>query len=181
MCAYCYIRFLITSCVHERRIRIILFIAFLLPSTPNMIRAHARLSDMMPSASSRCRPRVSSRFQRAHSFVRSNTYSVNDRIFYSGSLLFKLLGVQHNQTLPAIQIWYRTNVTLESAFNTIRDTEYKENKERRLQKSRRFWEIAISRNAPRPDYNSSWRVILLVRTRRSISLPRNIPVLSFSL
>ena len=124
MCAYCYIRFLITSCVHEHRIRIIIFIAFLLPSTPSMIRAHARLSDMMPSASSRCRPRVSSRFQRAYSFVRSGTYSVYDRIFYSGSLLFKLLGVQHNQTLSGIRIRCRINATLEGAFNTFRDTEY---------------------------------------------------------
>ena len=80
---------------------------------------------MMPSASSRCRPRVSSRFQRAHSFVRTNTvFRVRSHFLFRIIIIQATLGVQHNQTLSAIRIWYRINVTLEGAFNTIRDTEY---------------------------------------------------------
>lgn len=49
MCAYCCIRFLITSCAHERRMRVVLFITFLFPSTPGNKPTRGKLLDMMPS------------------------------------------------------------------------------------------------------------------------------------
>lgn len=107
------------------------------------------------------------------SLVRSFKYIIhpaNDRIFHLGSL-FKLLGVEHNQTLPAIRIQYRsshyTSVTLAGTFNTITDTS-KMRKDG--YKSRGDFEKLRSRNVLQPDYNSFWRVILLAIIRRSTTL-----------
>lgn len=121
MCAYCYIRFLITSRVHERRMRIVLFVAFLAQSTPGREPTRGR-PIWSPSASSMSSSRLISISTRLFSSVRSlvRTPARRDRIFHPGSLLFKLLGAQRNQTLRSTDSVSRNSSSAHSIHRTYR-------------------------------------------------------------
>lgn len=117
MYAYYCIRFLITSCVQERRIRIVLFIAFLLPSLrlvryeptrgcPIWCQVHP-LDVVLISISTRP----------IRSFVRIHILRIEVAFFISS--LFKLLGAQHNQTLLAVRIRYRAMLVTLTGIQSI--------------------------------------------------------------